>query len=215
MNQKVRIANIIFNSLLVTFVTISLILMVTSSDTILTSGNASALRFFTVDSNVMCGIGAIISLIYLIINKNYHKWVVLFKLAATVSLFLTFMVVLFYLVPMFGFSTQYSDANAFMHLLTPLLAMVQFILIEPKKDIKFLENIYGVIPMFVYGIFYITNVAIHDGYGTFDYDWYYFGTYGLGIGIIIFIIILVITFGFALALSYPYKKIDLFKNKEK
>ena len=71
------------------------------------------------------------------------------------------------------------------------------------------STVLSVFPMIIYGITYLINIFVHDGYGDVKYDWYYFGTYGPGAGIGMFFLMLAFTYLIGVALYFGYQKIKL------
>lgn len=200
--------NLFFNFLLVVLVVISVYVMATSSDGVLTGSKFKALKYFTVQSNIFIGISALISLIYLVFKKDkYPTWVVILKLIATTCLTLTFLTVLGYLVPLMGIWLVFQGANLYMHLIIPVTAILCFIFLEPKVELKFKWNFFSIIPSGTYGIFYITCVSAFNDFGNVDgWDWYAFGTYGVGIGLVMLFGLNLVAFGSSVVMCALYKK---------
>ena len=137
-------------------------------------------KFYTADSNLLMGIISIIFIVYLL-RLKHHKidsipnGVYILKMIGTSCITLTFVVTLCFLSPMYGFYAMYNNANLFFHLIIPLLSVITYIFFE-KHDNKYKYAILGIIPMFIYGIIYATNILVHvnnDGL-TFKYDFYGF-----------------------------------------
>ena len=112
---------------------------------------------------------------------------------ATSAVTLTFVTTLVFLTPQYGFYALYNNTNLFFHLLVPVLAVISYIFFEndllERKDAKF-----GIIPMFLYSIFYTTNILIHLNNGglTVKYDFYGFlrgNIYNMFISIPVMIIV--------------------------
>lgn len=201
--------NLFFNFLIVVLVVISVYVMATSSDGVLTGSKFKALKYFTVQSNIFIGISALISLIYLVFKKDkYPTWVVILKLIATTCLTLTFLTVLGYLAPLMGIWLVFQGANLYMHLIIPVTAILCFIFLEPKVDLKFKWNFFSIIPSGTYGIFYIICVSAFNDFGNIDgWDWYAFGTYGVGIGLVMLFGLNLVAFGSSVAMYALYKKV--------
>ncbi len=216
MSKINRILNIVINSLLIVLTIVAVFLMFYGENGVLTASRWKAFRYFTVQSNLLVGIVSGISLFYLIFFKDkYPLWLVICKLAAVTSVAVTFMTVMVYLGPLMGYDKVFLNANLFMHLIIPLLSIAHFILIEPKIEFKFIQTLYAIIPVSLYGIIYQINVAAHNDYGNIDgYDWYGFGTYGLGIGMLALIGTISMGFGLAVAIYFPYQKTKIKKFHE-
>ena len=178
-------------------------------DQLLASG-WEMLKFFTVESNIFMGVASLLSLIFILIGK-YPKWLSLVKYIATGTVTLTFLTVMFYLGPTLGMLSMLKDANLFMHLIVPVLAIAQLFLLEPKlEEMKFVKStLLSIIPMSIYGIAYLLNVIINNGYGTTKYDWYYFGSLGPWAGVGMYFLMLASTYLIGVGLYFGYKKIKL------
>ncbi len=183
--KKYKIS-LIFNIIITILVIIGTIFMlagikIMGKDIVLANASINAFKYFTVDSNLLMGISAIIFAYYdyLVITKKKKEiplQVYALKHVATVSVLLTFIVTLCYLAPFseYEFLAFYRNSNLFFHLIVPLLSAIVFILYEKKnQDISVTK--YGVIPMALYSIFYIAVYVLHFSFNSItDYDWYKF-----------------------------------------
>ncbi len=186
--QKLKIS-LILNIIIVIMTIFAFVTMFTDfkfmpgTETTIASSKVGRLRFFTIDSNLLMGIAALVFLIEEIkllkgkikeINRKYY----VFNLMSTSAVTLTFMVVLVYLgqIAPNGLYSMYVDKNLFFHGLIPFVAMINFIFFTNTDKLKFKDTYYGLIPMILYAIYYITNVLLHleNGKVSPDYDWYYF-----------------------------------------
>ena len=144
-----------------------------------------SLVFFTVLSNLLVGVAALICLPFNFVGiakkKLLPKGVYVFKLIATASVAVTF-VVATALLPILSGSTipaQYGDfsfqkVEFFMHLIVPAVAMVGFIFFDHTQKAKFPVTVLAIIPVVLYGIFYILNYFLHFKSVNDKYDWYGF-----------------------------------------
>ena len=206
--NKVKIS-IVFNILIVLLTIFTTIMMFTGfkfmpgDDLVLESTNISMFRFFTVDSNVFMGLVALIFSILEIklltgkieqIPKKYY----ILKLMGTTGVALTFFVVVTYLAPVIpnGFVLLFKNSNLFYHLVTPLLSIFTFIFFEKTDALSFKNSFYGIVPTFLYEIFYIVNILVHmeNGKVSYIYDWYMFVQNGVWTAIIVAPLMLVITY---------------------
>ena len=214
MNKKIyKIINIAANLLIFLLMVVAVIVMIYVRESgALQESSWSALKYFTVLSNIFAGLTALMSAIYLFIDRKSILLNVL-KFASTVSVALTFLTVILFLGPIYGYGLMYQNANLFMHLIVPVLAILQLLLLEERdENLNFITNFYAVVPMIAYGIFYMTNVIYHGGYGDINYDWYQFAAKGLGLGLVSFLVMAIVTFLISLLLYLGYKKINLTKN---
>ncbi len=185
------------------------IMFFTTKNNVLASKGFSSLKYFTVQSNIFMGLMALISAIF-ILMKRESVLVIVLKYIATVAVTLTFMTVMVYLGPAYGYGMMFNGANLIFHLLLPVLSILHFLFLEPKlKEFKFRNTLYALIPLLIYGTFYLINVGYHGGEGNLDYDWYLFAAKGMGLGIVVMFLMIGLTYLFSLALYFGYKKINL------
>lgn len=199
MTKKNQTAELILNIILVIFTVIGIILMLTGKpeEGALQSTGIENFKFYTVLTNVFCGIIAAVHLIFLLLKKDTDKIRVL-KLAAVCGVAITFAVVAFMFGPLYGFPQFYKRGNLFFHLLEPVVAMAEFILIRRKK-IPFKYTIIAAVPTLLYGIGYMTNILINGIGGPWPYtnDFYAFLSWGWPVGIGIFAVITLMAFAVA------------------
>ena len=196
---KVKIS-LILNVLIVIFTVFATIAMFTGFkfmhgyDIVLQSTKLGMLRFFTVQSNILMGIIALffacleIKLLKGKIEEISTKAYVL-KLMATTAVGLTFLVVFAYLGPIteYGIIAMIMNSNLFFHLITPLLSMICFAAFERTNKVKFKYTFLGIIPTFLYAIYYMINIFVHMENGKVSpvYDWYWFVQNGVWTAIIV------------------------------
>ena len=212
MSKKKLIGSLILN----TFTVISVIVCII----ILLNKNNNTFRMFTTQSNVISGVVGLIIVIFeiLILLKKRNElpnWVKVVKMVTTTGVTLTFIVVVFYL----GFVAVsqgrnyfivFRNTNVFFHFLTPVSAILSFILFEGTDGIKFKLTFLNVIHMVGYSIFYAINVFTHlssDGKVQRKYDWYYFVQGENWTFAIMAIGLLLVTFGIGFILWWSNKKI--------
>jgi hypothetical protein len=199
MTKKNQTAELFLNIILVIFTVIGIILMLTGKpeEGALQSTGIENFKFYTVLTNVFCGIIAAVHLIFLLLKKDTDKIRVL-KLAAVCGVAITFAVVAFMFGPLYGFPQFYKRGNMFFHLLEPVVAMVEFILIRRKK-IPFKYTVIAAVPTLLYGIGYMTNILINGIGGPWPYtnDFYAFLSWGWPVGIGIFAVITLMAFAVA------------------
>ncbi len=182
----------------------------------LSESNFHAFKYFTVDSNVFAGLVALVFLIYKLSpsgkrNSKLPKVLYVLKLAATTGVTLTMMVTVFFLAPhsTTTYFAYFMNSNFFMHLVTPLLCIISFVFFEPAEKHPFALTFAGIIPMLLYGFYYIPNILLHleNGKTSHDYDWY--GFLGGGVNTIWFVVPLVVavTWVFSILLWVLNKKI--------
>ena len=189
MNRKEhKTFEIILNLIIVIFTVIGIILMLTSEaeEGALQSSGIENFKFYTVLTNVFCGIVASVFLVFKILKKDTEKIRVL-KLAAVVGVAITFAVVAFMFGPLYGFLQFYKRGNLYFHLLLPVTAMIEFIAVKRRK-MPFRYTVFAAIPTLLYAIGYLLNILINGlgGPGPDTNDFYGFLNWGWPIGIVIF-----------------------------
>ncbi len=163
---------------------------------------AMSLRYYTVQSNLFAGIVALIALFY------QGKALKVLKLMSAAATGLTFIVVAFFLGPVYGHWRMYKNANLFFHLIVPLICMVDYILItDAPKKLKW--KILSTVPTVIYGIAYIVNILINGKGGRYPHnnDFYLFLRWGWGVGFLIFLGIVTVSFGMVCLLSFLNSKV--------
>ena len=176
----------------------------------ISAGGFRNLRYFTVLSNLLMAAASILNIVYTIIarklNKEVPSWVSKLKYAGASAVALTLLVVLLFLCPVFHVPGLYSGANLFMHLIVPLIGGLSFVLGGNGK-IGFKDSFISVVPMLIYGIWYIGNNLI-NGIGEWPdtNDWYGFLSWGWIPGLIIFALLILMTRGVALVMRLIHNK---------
>ena len=115
----------------------------------------SALRFFTAQSNVLCAISA---LLMCLLPQSQAAW--LLKYVGTAAVTVTMLTVFLFLAPSVGkdwVSVLLKKSDLFMHLITPLLALVSFCVFE-KNGMTFGEALLGMLPVVLYGPWYLYKI---------------------------------------------------------
>ena len=190
---------IILNLIIVIFTVIGIILMLTSKaeEGALQSSGFENFKFYTVLTNVFCGIVASVFLVFKLLKKDTEKIRAL-KLAAVVGVAITFAVVAFMFGPLYGFLQFYKRGNLYFHLLLPVTAMIEFIVIRRKK-MPFRYAVYAAVPTLIYAIGYLLNILINGIGGAWPdtNDFYGFLNWGWPVGIAIFTGIPLTAFGVA------------------
>ena len=136
-------------------------------------------RFYTCQSNVLCALSALAMGIAQLAG-DVPQWVWLFKYIGTVSVTVTMLTVFLFLAPSAGkdwYAILLKGANnLFMHLITPILAIVSFCLLE-KRGMTFAESLWGLLPLIVYGQHYLYRILCAPEGRKWD-DFYGFNKQG-------------------------------------
>ena len=113
-------------------------------------------QYYTQDSNLFL---LLTSIIYLITYKNKdRKLISKLKYGATVSVLITFLVVITILKPTMGLSYHWlllEDANLFYHTACPILAVITFLFFDKVEVKGFKDNIYALIFTFIYTVIFV------------------------------------------------------------
>lgn len=186
-NKKLfNISRILVDSLIVIFVLASTLMMAFKGQGTLASKGVEMFKYYTVDSNILMGIVALIK-IYFDIEITLGKiqkvplWTHLLYFVGVVALSVTFLTVVFFLAPMEivhggSYFDSFKYANTFMHLLTPILSVLGFLLFERNRKMNICWSLLPVSSVFIYAIYYLIQLFIHDSFGKSEYDWYGFTT---------------------------------------
>lgn len=184
MNRKKAIISIILNSIIIvaTFVSVLNYFVEIFNKANMDSAGVNCFRYFTIDSNILCSITSIFMIIkaarYLN-NQFSPKWFTVLKFVGTCAVMLTFMTVACILYPFntyLGLKFFYGGSGFSLHFFNPVLALISLVFFEKYENVSKISILYSIIPMFIYGIFYIINVWFNktwnDFYGlTFGYKY--------------------------------------------
>ena len=192
-------AEILFNAVIVIFTVIGVILMLTGKpeEGALQASGIENFKFYTVLTNVFCGAVAAVYLVCLLINRGTDR-IVSLKLGAVCGVAMTFAVVAFMFGPLYGYPQFYKRGNLFFHLLLPLAAMAEFVVVR-RKRIPFKHTVIAAVPTFIYGCCYMLNILINGIGGKWPdtNDFYAFLSWGWPVGILIFAMITLSAFALA------------------
>lgn len=171
--------------------------------------------YYTVQSNVFMGIVSFVFAIreYQIlrgIKKEIPLAHYIFKMVATVAVSLTFFVVF----AIFGFMSKgghiplLRNSYLFFHLIIPVMSILNYVIFEKTNIIKFKYIFYGLLPTFLYEIYYTINILMNMKNGTVSLrnDWYPFAQNDLLRTILVAPMMLGITFCLSLVIWKLNKK---------
>ena len=205
----------ILNILIIVLTVIGLVIMLTNTDsgTGLTADGVENLKFFTVISNVFCGIVAVIQFIHDVKGRDgqggYKSWLRCMKLMAATAVGLTFVIIAAFLGPIYGHLNLYQKSNFYFHLLVPVIALIEFAMTEGGEKLPFKYTIFSTIPTIVYGLAYLINILV-NGKGEWPdtNDWYGFLNWGYPAGMAIFAMCILITWGMACLLRFINNRVS-------
>lgn len=201
--------SVVMNVLIAVFAVIGTVIMIShhGNGSGLSSSGIANLKYFTVLSNEFCGIVAVMWLVFTLRGKEFP---VLPKLMAASAVGLTFLIVAAFLAPMYPDLNLYENSNQWFHLILPLTAMLEFMLLKTKEKIPFKYTVISALSPLVYGAGYLANILV-NGKGEWPdtNDWYGFLNWGYLIGIVIFAVIVLMDFGMSVlmrALNNKFNK---------
>lgn len=192
---RTRIVTVL-DILIVVFTAIGTYLMFSNTDNGagLMSSGLENFKYFTVLSNIFCGIVSLIALIR-------RKMPALVRLMSSSAVGLTFLIVAAFLQPVYPDTNLYQGGNLWFHLIVPVISMVQFILIENSSKIPFKYTFLSASLSLIYGMGYLINILL-NGVGEWPdtNDWYGFLNWGFPVGIAIFAFVVLMNFVIAVIL---------------
>ena len=104
--------------------------------------------YYTHDSNVLALISSSIYLVYILKRKEIPKWLSLLKYATILSLTITFLMVIFVLLPIYNFDYNFiffKGSMLYFHIICPILTIVSFIFFEKHNiddKLSFIRSMY-------------------------------------------------------------------------
>ena len=202
-----KAVSLLLNAFIAVTVPYAWLKMMFSAGGLLSSSGWGALKYFTVLSNLLMGLASLIYIAALVIGKGVPRRAAVLKHTATTAVALTFMTVMAFLGPVFGYGTMFSGANLWFHLLVPIAAIVDYAFFFENPDSKFSDTFAAIIPMLAYSAFYLANILI-NGKGEWPdtNDWYGFLSWGAIPGLGIFAAMLLATWGMAAGLRALNRK---------
>lgn len=184
-------------------------------------GGPLTFTYFTTLSNIFISLILLVFLIKDIISYKYNRKIIysnklyIIKFLATISITLTFAVFLTILAPTMngGILNAYlmdGAGSLFVHFITPILAIIDFLLFNNEYEIESKYTIYSIIPPLLYVLFVIiaSSLGLKWGNMSAPYNFLNFkaptGWFGfnpslrswetLGIGVFYMIVLLSIIF---------------------
>ena len=171
------------------------ILMFRGISGVLSSRGIMSLKYFTVLSNLLESAASAVWLLCTFLHGRSHRAEV-FKYTACLCVFLTFFTVMVFLGPLFGYPSMFAGANLWLHLIVPVAAIAEMLLLV-REPFSIQENLLAVVPVICYGSVYLGNIILH-GRGdnvTGWNDFYGFAAWGIPVGMVIFAVICLVVFG--------------------
>ena len=206
-----RTVRFLINLILGAAVPYAWITMVLGVDGLFASTGLHSLKYYTVLSNWLVALGAWAYIIFAIWRRrkdrrrgklwatreiNIPHGLAVFKYVSAVCVMITFLTVVVFLGPMFGYPYMFLGPNLWLHLIVPLLALFEVLFFrEGPEDFSLRDDVFCVVPTIIYGIGYLGNIYLNgmgEGYET--NDWYGFLLWGWPVAAGIFVFICLIAF---------------------
>ena len=230
--NKERLSNVwsLILNISIVYFTISAIAYTFRSDIIIVDPwygfvGFDSLKFFTSISNILVALASFVMLIFNIKNltkgtNHYPAWATTFKYLTTVGVAVTFFTVAFFLAPAGPISGKdyfsfYTTNSFFLHFLTPVLAIISFVLFEKMDNFKFTETLWGLLPVVLYAIVYVIMVVLvgSEFGGWPDFYGFTFGGSVLG-AVCSCIVMLSLTWGLSVLIRFVHLKWTLQDEKK-
>lgn len=116
------------------------------------SNGTAAFRFFTVLSNELCAAAALLMCL-----TPSEPWVWTFKYIGTAAVTVTMLTVFLFLGPNLGYKKMLTGPDLYMHLVTPLLALISFCVLE-RRGLSLPVALLGLLPTALYGVLYAYKI---------------------------------------------------------
>ena len=169
--KGITVAAIIVNALIVLFTVYGMIRFFTvGGNGNMAVFNTAAFRYFTVDSNILVAIASLLLMIAQIRSlkgKFPARGLLVFKHVGTTAVGVTFFTVFCFLGTLYGYKAMIEGVSLYMHLITPLLAMLGFWLLDRGPDIRFRSVFLGLLPTAIYGYVYISMTVFKKQWQDF------------------------------------------------
>ena len=135
-----------------------------------------AFRFFTCQSNALCACTALLMAVSQLLAGTVPEWIWVLKYIGTTAVSVTMMTVLVFLGPIYSYKELLKGSDFFMHMLTPLLALLSFCVFE-KRGMSFCLALVGLLPVVLYGSLYLYKILYAPEGKRWD-DFYAFNKTG-------------------------------------
>lgn len=167
---KLFYAALAANILMVILETIGLVMVIIRS-------GISLVQFYTEDSNLFAFAASLLFCIYAFIElaggRKIPSWIITVRYMASSCVALTFVVVIFVLIPMSGFENAMAiltdGSMLYHHLLCPILAVVSFVFLEDKSTIGKRQLWLSLMPTALYALPVVILNAAKVMYGPYPF----------------------------------------------
>lgn len=211
-NGKTFKIRIVLNILIALTVFVVWYLIITGSGGTFLDRGFSSLKYFTILSNLFEGIVSIIWVIAALkcmrmTGTSSGLWFAeRLKYVASAAVGLTFVTVMVFLGPLYGYPAMLEGGNLWLHLIIPLVAIGENIFLCDMSFTK-KDNLLTMIPAALYGVVYLINNIV-NGIGEWPdtNDWYGFLHWGYGGGVIAFAIVCIVSWLIGFIIRKTHKK---------
>ena len=205
MNQKKAFLLACTDILTVFLILYALIVMYCGLDigVLFSAAGAAMLRYYTVDANFLLGFSCLLCLPFDIraltgSRREIPLWANLFKFTGVLCTTVTFLVVVCFLWPMFGWKPVSEGSNLFMHFVIPVLGALVYILSREAGRIPRRLLPAAVFPTFLYALVYMIRILqMETVSGGPHGDWYGFARWGKGLCLPLFAAAVLLSYGIA------------------
>lgn len=171
-------------------------------------------QYFTVDSNTLTALGAMMILPYAIDGfrkKRFYcpKWAVYFYYIGVTCTTMVMLAAIF-VISIVDFKNAFFGYNFYMHIICPIMILISFFLIESYYKITFKISLMAILPVFIYALVYIYKVIIVGEEAGGWKDIYYFA----GNPVFSFCSMMATAIIVAVVIAFIYNKISTIREKK-
>lgn len=177
--KDAKAASIVLNLIVVLWMSYCVYNMMTRG----LSGNMSgskfvSFRYYTIDSNIFAALSCLWMFVSRIVDKQPSSFATRFKFFGTCTVMVTFITVIGFLGPIFGYNQMFAGDNLYMHLIGPVLCLISFCFLDKGPRVTMKDVFKALIFTLLYGILYFVMVIIvkkwPDFYGfNMGGKWYF------------------------------------------
>lgn len=210
MNDRKRV---IFNYCLIIMVFGAWLWMFIAGIGELASTGFRSLKYFTVLSNLLVAITAIVWLAVRGRSDETRRTAETLKFVAANAVALTFTTVMVFLGPIYGYPFMFQGANLFFHGIVPVAAVCEIIFMSDTRFDR-RDNLLALIPTLIYGTFYAINIIVNGrGEPPNMNDFYMFFAWGYDVGAVVYVIMTAVTYLLGLLMRRAQRAVIKVKEK--